>query len=576
MAERFDGRVQAWEPWNEANIEGFGGHTTDEMCALQKAAYLGFKAVDPGLHVSMNVLAGAGDATHTDLVLGNETWPYFDSYNVHSYSAPSAYLSELAPARRAACGRPLWMTECGVHLPADETSWSSDTTRSDEKVQAEFVAKSYAGSLFAGVSRHFFFILGSYLERSRQFGILRADHTPRPAYSALAAVGRFLNGAVCLGRVQSGDATIVAFRAYPVDGTARPVLVAWAESSSTVPELEELSVQGVFDAYGRPLEGAVPSTVSPSPRFLVLAPGAEIPLALESPPALAPEPARLAPSPVVLQAELPRSCSSADLHGYLLPPGKVSRFPVHVYNFSDVPAEGSLRMEELPDNLSARLTPAAIRVPAGERITTWLELQLPAVGRRLVLGQTLRIRAELGRLGQPVLALRISADPALVEPSETWGLPQADSPEAWGPNTIHDAHMTCERTADRGVLFDIQFGEADPWAYPILEIPAGSVPTEADGLALQLELLEGDGVFRVQFYESNGAAYLTEIPYNASEGGVQPTVALFSGCSWGAHSAPDTNGRLDAGDIVRLMVGINATPRSRVRFVVRNLSWVRF
>jgi beta-glucosidase/6-phospho-beta-glucosidase/beta-galactosidase len=35
MAGRFKGRVQAWEPWNEANIPGFGGHLSDEMCALQ-------------------------------------------------------------------------------------------------------------------------------------------------------------------------------------------------------------------------------------------------------------------------------------------------------------------------------------------------------------------------------------------------------------------------------------------------------------------------------------------------------------------------------------------------------------
>ena len=36
-------------PWNEANIDHFGGHTIDEMCSLQKAAYLGFKSRDPGV-----------------------------------------------------------------------------------------------------------------------------------------------------------------------------------------------------------------------------------------------------------------------------------------------------------------------------------------------------------------------------------------------------------------------------------------------------------------------------------------------------------------------------------------------
>jgi len=52
LAERFRGRVQAWEPWNEANIAVFGGHTVDQMCAWQKAAWLGFKAGDPSVIVA--------------------------------------------------------------------------------------------------------------------------------------------------------------------------------------------------------------------------------------------------------------------------------------------------------------------------------------------------------------------------------------------------------------------------------------------------------------------------------------------------------------------------------------------
>ena len=35
MAQRFEGRVQAWEPWNEGNAGNFGGMTIDEMCSLQ-------------------------------------------------------------------------------------------------------------------------------------------------------------------------------------------------------------------------------------------------------------------------------------------------------------------------------------------------------------------------------------------------------------------------------------------------------------------------------------------------------------------------------------------------------------
>jgi hypothetical protein len=41
MAKRWKGQVLAFEPWNEADIDVFGGHTGAEMAALQKASYLG-------------------------------------------------------------------------------------------------------------------------------------------------------------------------------------------------------------------------------------------------------------------------------------------------------------------------------------------------------------------------------------------------------------------------------------------------------------------------------------------------------------------------------------------------------
>ena len=49
----------------------------------------------------------------------------------------------------------------------------------------------------------FYFILPHYVEQQTQFGLIRSDLTPRPAYVALAAVGRFLADARPLGRLQA-------------------------------------------------------------------------------------------------------------------------------------------------------------------------------------------------------------------------------------------------------------------------------------------------------------------------------------------------------------------------------------
>jgi hypothetical protein len=111
MAMRFRGRVQAWEPWNEANVATFGAHTVDQMCSWQKAAWLGFKAGDPELIVGWNATATVPTAEHTRGVLANETWPYYDTYNIHTYDWAHSYFELWGPAREAAAGRPIWITE---------------------------------------------------------------------------------------------------------------------------------------------------------------------------------------------------------------------------------------------------------------------------------------------------------------------------------------------------------------------------------------------------------------------------------------------------------------------------------
>ena len=161
---------------------------------------------------------------------------------------PGEYLDRFETARQAASGRPIWITECGIRLQTDSEEPWGDLVPADERRQAEFVARSYASSLYAGTTRHFYFILGNYIERGVQFGLLRHDLTPRPGYVALAAVGRFLAGAECLGRLSP---TVYAFRAQP-DGKPRDVLVAWGDGA--VPG--DLQVEAVYDHLGRPTGNA--------------------------------------------------------------------------------------------------------------------------------------------------------------------------------------------------------------------------------------------------------------------------------------------------------------------------------
>lgn len=429
MAERYKGRVRAWEPWNEANVEDFGGHTVDEMCVHQKAAFLGFKAGDPNLIVCWNAYTGAPTRLHTTGVLKNETWPYFDTYNIHTYDWPHSYFDLWEPAREAACGRPIWVTESDRGMKYETGPPWYDLSRTGERLKAQFIAQSYASSLFAGANRHFHFILGHYTESRNhvQFGLLRRDHTPRPGYVALAAVGRFLAGARCVGRWPIKDrpeAHIYAFRARP-DGRERDVLVAWAETKGEWSERgntsvdwvlpKEISADGAFDYLGRPLGKSIPAKLRSSAIFVLLPPGETRKLAMEAPPPVS-QFRDGTPSPVVLQIQMPRSAIGriegqrwSQGYEYRVEPGKEIDLQIYAYNFCDGPVSGTVAAEHLPSEWTL--------VPDRWEITLEPSGRKPLPARVVILvhegdappDDWIQLRGEFGRAGRPVLAFRLAA-----------------------------------------------------------------------------------------------------------------------------------------------------------------------
>jgi hypothetical protein len=404
MARRYEGRVLAWEPWNEANIPMFGGHTIDEMCTHQKAAYLAFKAGKPDLTVCWNVYAESGTAIHVQGVLDNEVWPYFETYNIHTYAKPDDYLNAFAPARQAACGRPIWLTECGIGLPwQTERPWS-ELSPEDERRQAQFIAPSYASSLFAGVNRHFFFILGSYAENKIQFGILRYDQTPRPAYVALAAVGRLLAGARPLGRFtpeQHSDARVYAFRAVP-DGAERDVLVAWASKPTEISWPPEISPQAVYDYLGRPLATSLPANLTPSAVFIVLPAGNAAKLTLQ-PPMSASAARPVSICPVVLQLQMPQSATNLNQQAHVIPTAMPTDLRLFAYNFSSDKVSGTIAVQQSPANW--QITPAtwAVTLDPMERKALPAQIVIPAGSA----ADWIKLQGDFGPTGRSVLAFRL-------------------------------------------------------------------------------------------------------------------------------------------------------------------------
>ncbi len=408
MAQRYKGRVLAWEPWNEANITMFGGHTIDEMCSHQKAAYLGYKAGNPDLTVCWNVYAGAGTPLQTKGVLENQTWPYFETYNIHSYQKPDDYLKQFAPAREAACGRPIWITECGVRAVAKTGRPWSELSQEDEIKQAEFIARSYASSLFAGVNRHFFFILGNYHEREVQFGLLRYDQTPRPAFVALAALGRLLAGAKCLGRwipKENPAVRVYAFNSRP-DGRQRDVLVIWSEKSTSCSLPKSLSIEAAYDYLGRPLEKEIPPNIDSAAVFVLLPKDSAQKLPLE-PPKCSSEFRAGKASPVVLQLQMHHSSTKLDRQAHTLEPDKETTLNLFAYNFSDKTVSGKITADHTPQGFILTPDQWEVTLSPMERKPLPARVVINDSGSDEANDDWIKLQGDFADAGRTVLAFRL-------------------------------------------------------------------------------------------------------------------------------------------------------------------------
>lgn len=430
MSERFQGRVQAWEPWNEANAPDFGGHTADEMCSLQKAAYLGFKAGNPTATVCWNAYAGVPTPLHTKIVLANETWPYFDTYNIHTYDWPSSYLNLRKPVIEASCGRPIWVTESDRGIQYETEAPWCDLSPENEHKKAKFIAQSYATSLFAGCQRHFHFILGNYFENPNkiQFGLLRLDMTPRPAYVALAAIGRFLSGARCLGRLnveKQPDAHVYAFRVNP-DGIERDLLIVWAEKEADWPDRgktaiawplpSDLPIQGIYDYYGREMQRKIPEYISSSPLFVILPPGGAEKLPLEKPPVSPYREGKT--SPIVMQLVMPATNTvrvtetpwSVEQERQIEPDKEID-LPLFIYNFSDKPVQGVIAVEHTPDGWT--LTPGRWEISLEPMARSPLPARFTMPKRESDKKSDcwIKLRGDFGDAGKPILAFRLISSP---------------------------------------------------------------------------------------------------------------------------------------------------------------------
>ena len=206
----FKDRVKHWEIYNEPNIFFWTG-PKELYPVLVKKCYAAIREEDPEAAVLAVSTAGI-DRPFIKMVV--DAGAPFDALTVHPYRSrldDAKLIRELQAASAAADGRPVWITEMG---------WSTHigpNANADERSQALLLARSYLSGAASGVVRN----MGWYDFRDDggdpfyfeyNFGVVRQDFTPKPAYRALATVCRLMAGGPP-GAVRVSGGGVLALRA---------------------------------------------------------------------------------------------------------------------------------------------------------------------------------------------------------------------------------------------------------------------------------------------------------------------------------------------------------------------------
>jgi hypothetical protein len=412
MAKRWKEQVQAFEPWNEADWVQFGGHTGAEMASFQKACYWGLKAGNPDVIVCQNVFANHFPEVIADFH-ANQAWPYFDTLNFHHYWTMDGLPKYYAQFREVSGGRPMWVTECnffhkdwGGGVGADPKT--GEFTAEGLRRQAAQVLQVFAISIDGGSVASFWFGFPNYREGDTQFGVLRADLTPRPSYLALAVAGRLLADARPVGRLKSANKDFwgYLFRAKP-DGREQLVLVAWSMKGTESIKLPATPL-AVFDTIGREQRPAGTTLdVAQAPVVVLFPPGLRNQFEYE-PAATMPPKAEGKPSPVVLQAVVPAEKSKSKVSWrpdsqYQVDSDGPERIPIYAYNFGETQAQGRLTVTGPKDwNLAIR---QEVTVKPLDRVELALSYDLSQAAHRT--REVVKIDGDFGPAGKSLLSLRL-------------------------------------------------------------------------------------------------------------------------------------------------------------------------
>lgn len=293
--ERYKGRVAAWEIWNEPDFPpaastgyfGFWSGTVEGYARLLKVAYAVIRATDPGATVVMGGMAYWFQPDFFPRLLrviardpeAAANGFFFDATAWHWYSQPSMLHDRTLWVREhlrrhGLQGKEIWITETMLPVCDDPASGERNaacqqgTHRGNPQHQADFVWQALSYAFAAGVQKVFLFQLyDDGHPPGENFGLIRNDNTPRPAFTAAKTAIGLLQGVTEAYKLTAARGRVELVTMVTADG--RRVRTVWARTSQ--PVTVSLPVEGTALARTEgagTLQGVAAATGSALPVLL--------------------------------------------------------------------------------------------------------------------------------------------------------------------------------------------------------------------------------------------------------------------------------------------------------------------
>jgi hypothetical protein len=243
----YAGRIDRWVIWNEPDIEPetYGAEwcgTVEEYYRLLKVTYLAANQANPNVKIHLTGLTFHHDQSYlrdfltiaTNDPTGPEHGHYFDVVSLHIYfqtkSIPKIINETRATLASYGIEKPIWLNETNAS-PDTDPEWPIDRIcwRVSLEEQAGFLLQSFSLALSAGVER---IAVYKWLDNDlppggEPFGVLRPDHSRRPAFDAFKLITTHYAGTISASEDRQSLYTVVM-----LDRGASTTRVLWARTQA--------------------------------------------------------------------------------------------------------------------------------------------------------------------------------------------------------------------------------------------------------------------------------------------------------------------------------------------------------